>query len=86
MSKNLYDSLSTDIQQALMEAAAEAGDYERQLSRKFDEDSLEQIKEKGMTILEVDKPAFKKAVQPVYDKYSQYAEFIERINAMDPTK
>jgi len=86
MSKNLYDSLSTDIQQALMEAAAEAGDYERQLSQKFDEDSLEQIKEKGMTILEVDKPAFKKAVQPVYDKYSQYAELIERINALDPTK
>jgi TRAP-type transport system periplasmic protein len=86
MSKALFDSLPADIQQALLESAAEAGDWERQASLEFDEDSLEQIEEVGMEILEVDKPAFKKAVQPVYDKYSQYAEWIERINALDPTQ
>ncbi|MDW7677998.1 MAG: TRAP transporter substrate-binding protein, partial [Bacillota bacterium] len=42
MSKDLYDSLPADIQQAIVEAAIEARDYERQLSVESEEDYHEQ--------------------------------------------
>ena len=81
ISKSLYDSLPTDIQQALIEAAEEARDYQRILSIQYDEDCLKQIKEKGMEILEVDKLAFQKAVKPVYEQFKEkYGKWIERIN------
>lgn len=86
MSKNLYDSLPADIQQAIVEAAIEAAAYERQLSQDFDKECLEKIAELGMEISEVDKAAFQKAVEPVYDKYKdKFGEVIEKIKAMDPS-
>jgi len=82
MSKSLYDSLPADIQHALIEAAEEARDYQRVLAVKDDENCLKQIKELGMEILEVDKPAFQRAVQPVYDQFKeQYGELTDRIKS-----
>lgn len=84
ISTTLYDSLPADIQQAISEAALEARDYERQLSMDNEAEYLEQIAEHGMTILEVDIPAFQAAVQPVYDKYAdKYGTMLERIAALD---
>ncbi|MDI9568439.1 MAG: C4-dicarboxylate ABC transporter substrate-binding protein, partial [Bacillota bacterium] len=80
----LFASLPADIQQAMVEAAEEARDYERQLSIDNEAEYLEQIAEHGMTITEVDVAAFQEAVQPVYEKYSdKYGPMIERIRAMD---
>ncbi len=83
ISKALFDSFPADIQIALIEAAEEARDYQRVLSVEYDEDCLKQIKEKGMEILEVDKPAFQKAVQPVYEQFKdQYGGWVDRINLL----
>jgi len=87
ISKNLYDSLPADIQKALLEAAEEGRDYQRILSIKDDEDCLKQIRELGMEILEVDKPAFQKAVQPVYEQFKEkYGKWVERINLIAKQK
>ena len=84
ISAKLFASLPADIQQAMVEAAEEARDYERQLSIDNEAEYLEQIAEHGMTITEVDVAAFQEAVQPVYEKYSdKYGPMIERIRAMD---
>ena len=71
--------------QALVEAAKEARDYERQLSMDNEAEYLVQIAEHGMTVVDdVDIAAFQEAVQPVYEKYStKYGATIERIRAMD---
>ena len=85
MSAKLFDSVPADIQQALVEAAKEARDYERQLSMDNEAEYLVQIAEHGMTVVDdVDIAAFQEAVQPVYEKYStKYGATIERIRAMD---
>jgi len=84
MSKALYDSFPADIQKALIEAAVEARDYQRELSRKYDQECIEKIKELGMEVMEVDVAKFQEATKPVYEKYPQYKELVERIRAVNP--
>ena len=39
------------------------------------------MKDNGMEVDEnPDMDSFKKAVQPVYDQYSQYADYVQKIN------
>lgn len=83
ISKTLYNSFPSDIQKALSESAIEARDYQRKLSKDDDDKSIEEVKKHGMEVLgreDIDIEEFKKAVQPVYEKYSQYGKWIERIN------
>jgi len=70
ISKLVWDKLTSEQQKALKEAAIEAGAYERNLSAERDKQYLQEAKNKGVQFVEdPDIPAFKKAVQPVYDKY-----------------
>ncbi|MDI9391492.1 MAG: DctP family TRAP transporter solute-binding subunit [Synergistota bacterium] len=70
ISKLIWERLTPDQQKALKEAAIEAGAYERNLSAERDKQYLQEAKDKGVQFVEdPDIPAFKKAVQPVYDKY-----------------
>lgn len=84
ISKDLFDSLPADIQQAIVEAAIEARDFQRQLAVESEQTYLEQLAGHGMTILEVDIPAFQAAVQPVYEQFEdQHGEIVRRIRALD---
>ncbi|RXT04798.1 DctP family TRAP transporter solute-binding subunit [Ammoniphilus sp. CFH 90114] len=67
MSKLAYDQLPADLQEAVREAAKEAGDYQRQLAQESEGNFLEQLKASGMSIEEnPDIDSFRKAVEPVY--------------------
>lgn len=81
ISKSLWDSLSPEDQEIIMESALEARDYERGLIRQMDEEGLELLKEKGMEIIEVDKDAWFEAMQPVYEEYKAEIgeEVIQRV-------
>ncbi|MBM7649424.1 tripartite ATP-independent transporter DctP family solute receptor [Bacillus ectoiniformans] len=70
--KDFYDSLPADLQQVLDEASLEYRDNQRLLAEKQDEESLKQIQAEGMIVNELteeQREEFKKAAQPVYEKY-----------------
>ena len=67
--KAFYDSLPEEYQTAVVESAKEARDFERGLLDEMNERLVNEFKEKGITITEVDKDEWREAVQPVYDKY-----------------
>ncbi|MEW9671443.1 DctP family TRAP transporter solute-binding subunit [Ammoniphilus sp. 3BR4] len=70
MAKGKYDALTPEQQQAIAEAAVEAGQYERQVVQDMEKQYLGELKEKGMEIVEnPDLQPFVDAVQSVYDKY-----------------
>lgn len=69
-SKKIWDKLPGDIQAKLVEAANEAKGYEREQVRAAEEKLKGQLVEKGgMLFNEVDQDAFRKAVEPLYEKY-----------------
>ncbi len=72
INKDLFDSMSEEDQELLKEAAAEANAYQIEETQKLEAEELEELKEKGMEIYELDdkeKEAFLEALEPVYDKY-----------------
>jgi TRAP-type transport system periplasmic protein len=82
MSSSKFDSLTDDQKKALEEAAVESGQYERQVVQDMEEQYLSELKEKGMQVIETpDLEPFKKAVEPVYEKYESVfgKDLIEKI-------
>lgn len=70
-SKPVWDTLPADIQTVIAEEAKAAGQHERELMIKMEEESIAILKEKGVTITEdVDKQAFRDAMKPVYEKFA----------------
>lgn len=65
-----WQRLSEEEQDALMKAAKEARDYQRELMVSQGDELLSQIKEEGtMKVSEVDKAAFREQVSPVHDQW-----------------
>ncbi|MGF9818326.1 TRAP transporter substrate-binding protein [Brevibacillus agri] len=70
-SKPVWDKLPADVQQLIAEEAKKAGQYERELMIKMEEEAIANLKAKGVVVTEdVDKQAFREAMKPVYDKFS----------------
>lgn len=72
VSKSFWDRLSPEDQQLIREAAIEAGKYERELNRKVNAESLEELKKQGIKINEVspeERERMKQIIQPVIEKY-----------------
>ena len=70
MSTSKFDSLTEEQQKAIEEAAVEAGEYERQVVQDMDKQYVQELKDKGMKVIEnPDLEPFKEAVQSVYEKY-----------------
>ena len=82
---HIMDELPEDLQEEVRKASFEAVDaVSVELQEKMDE-LLDQLREEGMEINEVeDKEPFKEMVEPVYEKYAdQYgSEFIELIQGI----
>jgi len=70
VSMKIWKTLTPEEQKLLMEAAKKAGNDERKFVRSKEQKQIEEMAAKGMKInKDVDYAAFKKLVQPLYEKY-----------------
>lgn len=79
-----WDTLSEEDQELLTEAMNEAVAYANDITKDGDARFVEELKKLGMTLIEVDKEAFKKAVQPVIDEMAKEEwdpDFYEKVKA-----
>ena len=82
MSLDVFNTLDEETQAIFKQAAQEAAEFERAWVAEQEADQIQALKDNGMEIVEnPDVESFRAAVQPVYDAYPQYSEYIERIQA-----
>ena len=80
MSLDKFNELPEDVQTIFKDAAQEAAVYERAWVADNEATQLQEMKDNGMEVVEdPDLDSFKAAVQPVYDEYTQYADYLARI-------
>ena len=79
--KRTWDRLTPADQKIFTEAAAEATQVQRKLSKEADEKLVAELKAKGVQIETVDRKAFVEATKPVYNKWSTgpIGEFVQRV-------
>jgi tripartite ATP-independent transporter DctP family solute receptor len=70
MSKQLFDSLPKEDQEAILEAAKAATPVQREASQKQEQEALKELEEKGMEITEPELEPFIEKVDPVYEKWA----------------
>ena len=76
----IWATLSKEDQQAIKEAAVEAGQLNREMSLAADKDLRVKLAEAGVQINEVDQAAFAAKTQSVYDKWAaQYPDLVKLI-------
>lgn len=81
-SKRIFDTLPKADQQAIKEAAIEAGKLNRQMSLAADADLRKKLADAGVKINEVNQAEFAARTKPVYDKWSQqYPDLVKLIVA-----
>ena len=84
MSKRSFDKLAKPDQEIVRQAAKESVPHMRALWAKLEEDARRQVVAGGAEIVEADKQAFAKLVQPVYDQFVKDAKLkalVDRIRA-----
>jgi len=81
MSKRSWDKLSPADQKIFTEAAAEATQTQRKLSKEADEKLVADLKAKGVQIDTVDRKAFVEATKPVYAKWASgpVGDFVKQV-------
>ncbi|MBO8137322.1 MAG: TRAP transporter substrate-binding protein [Desulfotomaculum sp.] len=71
MNNDFFNSLPQDLQQVVLDAVKEAGEYQRNLMKEQEDDSLQVIKDAGVEVYELskdEKDRMIKALEPVYDE------------------
>ena len=82
MSEEKFQSFTPEMQEAIIAAAEEARDYERQIINENREKYIEDLKATGIEINEVDKEAFTTVAKKVSQEYGdKYGDLIYRIQA-----
>lgn len=80
MSKMIWDSLTPDYQEAIQEAALEAGEFNRQASLEADETLKAEMAEAGVEFNDVEKQPFIDATASVYDDWRErYPELVDMV-------
>jgi tripartite ATP-independent transporter DctP family solute receptor len=83
-SSKWWNTLSKDDQALLSKAMGEGVAHANGITKDGDAQFVKKLQELGMTLITVDKNAFKKAVQPVIDQMAKEdwdAEFYEKVKA-----
>jgi tripartite ATP-independent transporter DctP family solute receptor len=81
-SKRTWDALSADEQAMVRKFSREAQLEQRALWDAYTGEAVTKLKGAGIQFVEVDKPAFYQATQPVRDKYgAKYAALLKQIQA-----
>ena len=82
MSLDVFNSLDEATQEIFVQAAQEAAEYERAWVADQEANQIQALRDNGMEIVEnPDVDSFRTAVQPVYEAYPQFAEYISRIQS-----
>lgn len=85
VAERFWKTLPADVQQVLTKAAVEVGDFARQEGVRMDKEILEKM-QKALKVNEVDKDAFVKASQAVYDEFTKEVkggkELVDRVMAL----
>ncbi|WP_163580913.1 C4-dicarboxylate TRAP transporter substrate-binding protein [Gracilibacillus saliphilus] len=66
------ETLPEDIKEILVETGEEAATYGNQIAEEQSQEVLDQFKEQGITINEIDKTAFKEKTQSVYQSFESW--------------
>jgi tripartite ATP-independent transporter DctP family solute receptor len=82
--EQFFEALSPEDQELIREAAVQARDYQRTISREYNDYAREQLAERGMEVAELtddEVTQFQEAVQPVYDRWRDEigAELVQRV-------
>jgi tripartite ATP-independent transporter DctP family solute receptor len=82
MSLSKFDEFPKDVQDALLKAAKEAGDYEREISLQAEKKDIETIRAAGVQVDDLaDINEWMAAVQPVYQVFPQFDALRQKIQA-----
>ena len=84
VNESFFQGLSPEYRKILTEAAYEAGNFQNDLVLKSEKEYLDQLKEKGMTVVQPDVMAFREATKDVWKKVSEKWEpgLYEKIQAV----
>ncbi|MBD0270895.1 MAG: TRAP transporter substrate-binding protein [Acetobacteraceae bacterium] len=84
MGKRSFDRLSRADQDLVRQAARESVPHMREAWVKMEQDARSKVEAGGAQVVEADKPAFARLVQPVYDQFvrdDRLRKLVERIRA-----
>ncbi len=80
MNKAKFDALPTDYKAIVAESARETQDWAGSLYSQVSDALLASLQKGGMTVIETDEQAFRKAAEPVYAKYgTRFADLLKTI-------
>ncbi len=87
MSLRRFNALPPDLQRLFVTTAREVALYERSLIRNQEKQQLEELKQRGMVVTSPDKALFRRAMQPVYEKYfAQYPVWRDLVRQIAQTE
>lgn len=69
MNLKKFGGYPPNVQKVLLDTAKEAASYQRDLMYQYEEQSISDLKKRGMKVNEVDKEAFVRAVQPIWERF-----------------
>ena len=68
-----FKKLPADIQKALIESGDEAGVFMMKTTLAAEKDVIEKMKKEGVTVMEVDKAAFREAAKDTYKHFPEWS-------------
>lgn len=71
-SETYFEKLPADVKKALTESADEAGDFMTKTILVAEKETIEKMKKEGVTVIEVDKKAFRDAAKPTYTHFPEW--------------
>lgn len=81
-SKVIWSQLSKEDQQAIKEAAVEAGKLNREMSMQADAELIQKLRDAGVEINSIDITSFAENTKTVYDKWrEEYPELVELVTS-----
>ena len=82
----VWDDLSEQEQQWLMEAASESSEYQKGIWREAELNALQEIEKAGVSVYEANKDDFRELVKPMYDEFVKDPEMKEIIESIQKVK
>ncbi|MBS1210555.1 MAG: siaP [Proteobacteria bacterium] len=71
-SETYFAKLPPEVKKALTESANEAGDFMTKTILQTEKETIEKMKKEGVTVIEVDKKAFRDAAKPTYSHFPEW--------------